>query len=110
MYERTRALYSAQDKAGLLSLAENEYTECIARVEKFHRAFRKQWYTVNKTYGFEVQDTRLGGLIQRLKSCRDRLLDYANGVIISIDELEENTEKYPDGNVPYVKTVSANIM
>jgi len=108
--ERTRALYSADDKAGLRALAENEYTELLVRLEKFHASFRKQWYTANKTYGFEIHDIRLGGLMQRVKSCRERLLEYANGEIAEIAELYEEVLPYEDGNVHYWKTVSANIL
>ena len=110
LYVRTKALYTAGDKAALLALAENEYTEFLARLEVFYKAFRKQWYTVNKTYGFEIQDMRLGGLMQRTKSCRERLISYANGETDEIAELCEETLPFPDGNVPYWKAVSANIM
>ena len=108
--ERTRALYLAGDKEGLRALAENEYTEFLTRLEKFHRAFRKQWYTANKTYGFEVHDLRLGGLIQRVKSCRERLLEYASGEIAEIAELAEAMLPHPEGHIHYGKTVSANIL
>ena len=105
--ERTRALYAAGDKNALRTLAENEYTEFLARLERFYAAFRKQWYAVNKTYGFEIQDIRLGGLMQRVKSCRERLLEYASGEIDEIAELCESVLPYPDGNVPYKRTASA---
>jgi len=108
--ERTRALYLAGDKEGLSALAENEYTEFLTRLEKFHRAFRKQWYTANKTYGFEVHDLRLGGLMQRVKSCRERLLEYASGEIAEIAELAEAMLPHPEGHIHYGKTVSANIL
>ena len=110
LYDRTRDSYLKADKEALRALAESDYTELISRIEAFHASFRNQWYTVNKPYGFEIQDLRLGGLMQRIKSCRLRLLDYANGVLDSIDELEEDTAKYPDGNVPYKNAVSANII
>ena len=38
---------------------------------------------------FDVQDARLGGLIRRVKHCRDRLLAYVRGESESIPELEE---------------------
>ena len=87
--KRTRELYSAHDTAGLKALAENDYSQCIERTDRFYEAFRRQWYFVNKTYGFEVQDARLGGLIRRLENCRGRILDYVSGKIGSIDELDE---------------------
>jgi hypothetical protein len=43
----------------------------------------------NKPYGFEIQDIRLGGLSRRLKSCKKRLVDYLEGIINEIEELDE---------------------
>ena len=70
-------------------LAENDYNECISALDKFHKAFRNQWYMTNKSYGFEVQDIRLGGLIKRMETARDRIISYASGEIDKIDELDE---------------------
>ncbi|MBQ8495906.1 MAG: beta-N-acetylhexosaminidase [Clostridia bacterium] len=109
--DRTRTLYANGDKEALRALAENEYTECIKRVETFYTVYRDQWYTMNKTYGFEVQDARLGGLMRRLQSCKDRLLAYANGEIDAIDELCEEVLPILDGNYPiWAATLTANIM
>ncbi len=47
------------------------------------------WMSENKPHGFEMQDIRLGGLIGRLGSCKERLLSYCNGKIECIPELEE---------------------
>jgi hypothetical protein len=107
---RTRALYAAGDKEGLCALAENDYTKTIALLEKFYETYRKQWYNFNKTYGFEIQDARLGGLERRLKNCKERLLAYANGEIAAIEELEEEIISIKDGNYPmWHLIVSANI-
>ena len=108
---RTRALYEAGDKEGLRALAEKDYEETIALLEGFYQAYRKQWYNFNKTYGFEVQDTRLGGLERRLKNCKEQLIAYANGEIATIEELNEEVIPLRDGNFPYWNLiVSANIM
>lgn len=85
---KTRAAYKAGDKAELARLAREEYTEVSRRLLKFAAAFEKQWFAENKSAGFEVQDLRLGGLLRRTDSCRRRLLDYANGRIDRIGELE----------------------
>jgi hypothetical protein len=108
---RTRALYEAGDKEGLCALAEKDYAETIALLDGFYQAYRKQWYHFNKTYGFEVQDTRLGGLERRLKNCKEQLIAYANGEIATIEELNEEVIPLRDGNFPYWNLiVSANIM
>lgn len=87
--KKTRAFYEKDDKEALRALAEQDYTACIDSLDTFYKAFRKQWYTVNKPYGFEVHDARLGGLSRRLEHCRERLLSYACGEISEIAELEE---------------------
>ncbi|MBP0989763.1 MAG: hypothetical protein J5874_01095, partial [Oscillospiraceae bacterium] len=61
----------------------------IERLENFRRKFEIQWMKENKPYGFEIQDMRLGGLKQRIESCKNRILSYLNGETESIDELEE---------------------
>lgn len=99
--DKTQALYAAGDRDGLRHLAEGEYAELLPRLDAFYKAFRRQWYTVNKTYGFEVQDARLGGLMQRIKSCRERLLAFCNGEIDKIEELSEPVLPNDRGNVPY---------
>ncbi|MBQ0125408.1 MAG: family 20 glycosylhydrolase, partial [Clostridiales bacterium] len=86
---RTRELYEKGDKEGLKALALTDYTKCIGRVKKFYEAFRVQWYTCNKPFGFEVQDARFGGMILRLENCRRVLIDYADGKIKTIPELDE---------------------
>ena len=50
---------------------------------------RKEWYITNKSFGFEVLDYRIGGLIQRLKTTHTILSSYINGIIPNIPELEE---------------------
>jgi hypothetical protein len=107
---RTRALYADGDKEGLRRLAETDYTEFLARLEKFYAVFREQWYAVNKTYGFEVQEQRIGGLMLRTRSCISRLTDYADGKIDSIAELEEPVLPMAYGNLPYNISLSACIL
>ncbi len=92
---KTRALYKAGDKAGLLALANNEYTELEKRIKLFHKSFREQWFRENHPSGFDVQELRIGGLLLRLASCRDRLRDYAAGKTESIPELEAELIAYP---------------
>ena len=51
--------------------------------------FKSQWYKENKPFGFEKHEMRLGGLIQRTRSCRQRLEAYIKGEINRIEEIEE---------------------
>ena len=101
---RTRSLYKKNDKKGLKKLCD-DYSLILSRLEKFYQSFSKQWYAENKGNGFEVQDIRLGGLMQRTKAVRQRILDYCSGNIDKIEELEEdildyfgNKENFKDKN------------
>lgn len=85
---RTRAAYESADRDRISALLA-DYGKMIRRAEEFHRAFRAQWFTENKPHGFDVQDHRLGGLIQRMRSCKERLEDFRDGRIETIPELEE---------------------
>ncbi len=114
---KTREAYKAGDKEELLRLANEEYSRAEKNVTIFYRAFEKQWMAENKPQGFEIQEHRLGGLLMRLKSCKRRLIDYAEGRLDSIPELE--CEILPFGGLTpgygsylnrYEKIISANIV
>jgi hypothetical protein len=72
-----------------LSLLIERYDKLLILLEKFYATFKKQWHTDNKPQGFDVQDIRLGGLMQRIKSCKESLTDFINGRIEEIPELEQ---------------------
>ena len=85
---KIRSAYKNRDMEKLQSLAK----ACDDTVEKlceFHKAFQKMWFFENKPFGFNVQDIHIGGLIQRIKSCSDRLRALVNGEISEIPELGE---------------------
>ena len=94
---KTRAAYQSRDKAELRRLAEEDYAKLLKLINVFARAFEKQWMLENKPYGFDVHDIRLGGLTRRIDSCRRRLLDYVNGKLDKIDELEETVLPFRKG-------------
>ena len=107
--KKIREAYTAGDKASLRALAEGDVSDCIRLTDAFYESFRAQWYAVNKTYGFEVQDARLGGLSRRLSSCRERLLDYSSGKIDEISELCEDILPMDDTYVTsWAEMISAN--
>ena len=83
---RSRQAYANRE---LLDGVISDYKKMIKRTEIFYRAFRNQWYGENKPHGFDIQDSRLGGLLQRMRSCMERLEDFRDGKIASIPELEE---------------------
>lgn len=93
---KTRKAYEAGNKGELERLAKNEYVQVEKLIRIFGRAFEKQWFNDNKPHGFDVQDHRIGSLIYRTGACRRRILDYVNGKIERIEELEEKL--LPFGN------------
>lgn len=68
-----------------------DYNKTIKKLEIFYDSFKMQWFKENKPHGFDVQDIRLGGLMMRLRSCRDRLIAYTKGEIDDIPELHDET-------------------
>ncbi len=101
---KTRRAYRAGDKTELLRLANEDYKRLSRELDSYIRAFRRQWYLENKTYGFDVQEIRIGGVRIRTESCRERLLDYAKGRIDKIEELED--ELIPIGPDDYLYKVA----
>ena len=85
---KVRRAYQSGDRSELRRLADNEYAELAILIKKFHNAFEKQWMIDNKPYGFDVQDIRLAGVRARVESCRKRILDYLDGKVERIEELE----------------------
>ena len=103
---KTRAAYKAGDKAELERLARGDYAEIIKHLRAFYKAFKKQWMAENKACGFEVQEARLGAMLLRTESCRERLLDYVKGEISEIPELLEDILLF--GSNDFGKTVYYN--
>jgi hypothetical protein len=76
-----------------------DYEITVKNIEEFILCFRKMWFTDNKPHGFDAQDIRLGGVIQRLKANRQRLIEYIDGLVPNIPELDEElVDIYDEGN------------
>ena len=90
---RTRVAYKNNDGKELCAVYD-DYGKAIEYVGEFIEAFRKFWTSVNKPHGFDVQDIRLGGLLQRLQYCKDKLGDYIEGEIKEIEEFDEPIVDY----------------
>lgn len=84
---RVHEAYRTGDKTALCAML-TELDETLVRLERFHDAYQAQWMQENKPHGFDVQDIRLGGLMQRVKTCRARLEDYCAGRLDRLEELE----------------------
>jgi hypothetical protein len=97
---RTRKMYESGNKEGIDVLIA-DYKKLSKKLDEFYFAYRNQWYTEKKPHGFDVQDIRLGGLLTRIKNCCDRLIDYRDGKIDSIPELEEKLLPLYTGKIDY---------
>ena len=87
-----RKAYKANDLLKLAKL-DKKIGRCIAKLNLFYKAFFELYLWENKPYGFEIQDIRIGGLIQRLKGIRLRINNYLENKDNSIPELEEDLVK-----------------
>ena len=85
---RTRRVYKSGDKEQLKALIK-DYQRVENRLKIFYKDLRYQWEKERKLNGFEKQDIRLGGLIQRVKNCREILQEYYNGERKDIPVLQE---------------------
>ncbi len=95
----TRHAYRSGDKKTLKALVKR-YSATEKLLGEFLEAFRALWFTENKPNGFEVHEIRIGGVIARTKSCKNRILAYISGKIDRIEELETaEPETYPQ--MPY---------
>ncbi len=104
---RTHRLYTEGDKAALAKLADEDYPTCVRLLRNFHRIFRIYWMQDKKSYGFEVQDARLGGMMLRLEECARTLRAYCKGEIDHIAELEEEAHhSYGRGATPHAIVIN----
>jgi len=85
---RTRNAYLSGNKDSLSRIL-TDYDETLSRIEAFYHAYEAQWMWENKPHGFDVQDARIGALIQRIKHCKIRIERYINCELSNIEELEE---------------------
>lgn len=84
-----RDAYRAGDRVGLAYIAQSRIPDIAEQLDVFIEAFRKQWYFENRTFGFSVEELRLGGLKERLLSTASRVLGYLEGEYDRIEELEQ---------------------
>ena len=109
---KTRNAYKSNNKDKMTKIIVS-YTKILKYLDAFYQSFKKQWYIENKGFGFEVQAARIGGLIQRVKDCKEMLQNWVKGNIDKIDELEAeiNLDVYGRGSDEKYKgkTVVSNI-
>ena len=106
---RIRNAYKSGDRETLETIINKDIPDLIERIEVFHDSYEKMWLTDNKPFGFDVQDIRVGGLIQRIKACKKRISEWLGGEIDIIDELEAELVPAKTG-YSWAKYTTANVV
>ena len=99
---RTREAYQSGNKSVLKTLVD-EYGALLNKLDVFYEKFSTLWYKENKPQGFEIQDQRFGGLMLRVKACKNRLTAYVNGELDAIPELQEKLLDFLGGGETFNK-------
>lgn len=81
--------YKNNDKKALSRIIENQINPLFDLVENFRISAYNEWIDVNKEFGFEILDIRMGGIISRLKTTKSKLNDFIQGKINNIEILDE---------------------
>lgn len=88
---RIRKAYADKNRDELSKIVD-DMNELSRRLDDFYSAFKALWYKENKPFGFEIHDARIGGIMNRIRSCRERIEEYLSSGT-EIEELE--TELLP---------------
>jgi hypothetical protein len=80
--------YKSADRAALRKFAEELFPALIEKTEAVHRAHKARWFSYNKVVGWSSLDIRYAGVKERCKTAIDILLDYLDGKLDTIEELE----------------------
>ena len=99
---RVREAYQVRDEQRLRAIV-GDFKKTEKAVQALYEVFCALWHKENKPHGFEVQDARFGGLLQRLKHCRIRLQNYLDGKEETLPELEENLLDFWGNGTEYDK-------
>ena len=84
-----RTSYQAGDKSYIEKAAKEIIPELIVLFTKLAKVHKAEWHSTYKPFGYENLSHRYGGVIARLSDVEEKLLQYINGEISVIEELEE---------------------
>ncbi len=91
---RLKDAYDKKEKSEIEKIANLEIDELILRLREYGKAYQYQWRKVNRDFGLEAFDVRLGGLIYRLEDVKNVLNAYLSGERENIPELEQKRLPY----------------
>ncbi|RXZ82056.1 beta-N-acetylhexosaminidase [Paenibacillaceae bacterium] len=93
-----KQVYDAGDTEKLEEIATTQLPAIAAAVHELRAAHRTQWLRMFKPFGWEVIDIRYGGVVNRLDTASVRIIDYVQGRIGRIEELEQERLVYSTVN------------
>ena len=99
--------YDRGDKGELDRIANKTVPYLIEELKNFISLHRKRWRTDNKSFGFDVQDVRLGGLIARLEATTETVNEYLSGELLTIEELD--APRLPDEGGAELNLINSEI-
>lgn len=83
--------YKANDKETLRKIATEDIPEVVKRLDVFFKAFDIRWKKENMPGGFEIHCARIGAARYRMLYVAEVLLDYCDGKLEVIRDLEDET-------------------
>ncbi len=92
----------SRDYDKVQALAE-DIPAIVSALESLRQVWRQLWEQVNKPYGFEVIDFRLGGVMARMNTAADRLAAFARQEVEDLPELSSETLPYRRREDGYVE-------
>jgi len=99
-----------KDNDDTLKSSVKSLSDLIDLTQNFYDTFKYQWQQEHKGFGFEVQNYRIGGLIQQLKYIKEILQSYLDHDIDHIEQLDERiSSKQKEKTIAYnsfIKTVT----
>lgn len=84
-----RTVYKKGDREYFIKLADKELPQLKKDYEEFFALLRKQWLDTYKSFGFEVQVYRIGGIIAQIDETIRTIKEWLKGDIDKIGPLEE---------------------
>lgn len=91
--------YQEDNKEALRDIATDQLPAISKRIDDLRRTHRRLWMTTCKAPGWEVLDIRYGGIMARLSTSSDRLLDYVDEHVEVLEELDMERLLF-DPNLP----------
>ena len=80
--------YMQNDKEKISAICKNEIPDVIDRANTFKEKLYIQWNKENKSFGFDILDMRIGGMIAQTQTAKIKLLEWIeNGT--EIEELKQ---------------------